>query len=170
MAKNDIESAHRLIPVHPADQPLQAMEWKGQIYVDPMLPFGLRSAPKLLNVVANVLEWHLRQRGIQHIFHYLPALTSSAETTIATGDCTTSSETNRGHGDRHDPGQDDGTGNPRCYHHLFAHSLTPTPATQFEMSISSTEVSEEGGTVASNRSPSSSNKLWWHKCKETARL
>ena len=48
--------------------------------------------------------------------------------------------------------------------------VTPTSATQFEMGISSTEVSEEGGTVASNRSPSSSNKLWWHKCKETARL
>ena len=73
------------------------------------------------------------------------ALMSLVETTIATGDCTTSSDTNRGRGDRHDPGQDDGTGNPRCYHHLFAQSLTPTSATQFEMGISSTEVSEEGG-------------------------
>ena len=71
MAKIDNESAHRLILVHPADQPLQAMEWKGQIYMDPMLPFGLRLAPKLFNAVADALEWHLRQRGIQHIFHYL---------------------------------------------------------------------------------------------------
>ena len=30
MAKIDIESAYRLIPVHPTDRPLQAMEWKGK--------------------------------------------------------------------------------------------------------------------------------------------
>ena len=71
MAKIDIESAYRLIPVHPTDRPLQAMEWNGQIYIDPMLPFGLRSAPKLFNAVADALEWYLRQRGIQHVFHYL---------------------------------------------------------------------------------------------------
>ena len=71
MAKVDIESAYRLIPVHPTDRPLQAMEWKGQVYVDPMLPFGLQSAPKLFNAIADALEWHLKQRGIQHIFHYL---------------------------------------------------------------------------------------------------
>ena len=71
MAKIYIESAYRLIPVHSTDRLLQAMEWKGQIYVDPMLPFGMRSAQKLFNAVADALKWHLRQRGIQHIFHYL---------------------------------------------------------------------------------------------------
>ena len=71
LAKFDVESAYRLIPVHPTDRPLQAMEWRGQIYVDPKLPFGLRSAPKLFNAVADALEWHLRQKGIKHIFHYL---------------------------------------------------------------------------------------------------
>ena len=39
--------------------------------MDPMLPFELRSAPKLFNMVADALEWHLRRRGIQHIFHYV---------------------------------------------------------------------------------------------------
>ena len=71
LAKADIESAYRLIPVHPIDRPLQAMEWKGQIYIDPMLPFGLQSAPKLFIAVADALEWHLKQRGIRHVFHYL---------------------------------------------------------------------------------------------------
>ena len=37
--------------MHPSDRPLQAMEWEGAIYVDPMLPFGLRSAPKIFNVI-----------------------------------------------------------------------------------------------------------------------
>ena len=71
LAKVDIESAYRLVPVHPLDRPLQAMEWKGRLYVDPMLPFGLRSAPKIFNALANGLEWHLRDQGISNVFHYL---------------------------------------------------------------------------------------------------
>lgn len=71
MAKVDIESAYRLIPVHPEDRPLLVIEWKGKLYVDPMLPFGLRSAPKILNATADALEWCLRQRGVGNIFHYL---------------------------------------------------------------------------------------------------
>ena len=42
MAKVDIEAAYRLVPVHPHDRPLLGMEWKGQVFADPMLPFGLR--------------------------------------------------------------------------------------------------------------------------------
>ena len=71
LAKMDIESAYRLIPVHPQDRPLQAVQWGGAIYVDPMLPFGLRSAPKIFNAVADALEWCARQRGSHQVFHYL---------------------------------------------------------------------------------------------------
>ena len=71
LAKIDIESAYRLVPVHPLDRPLQAVEWGGAIYVDPMLPFGLCSAPKLFNAVADALDWYLRDCGIRHVFHYL---------------------------------------------------------------------------------------------------
>lgn len=71
LAKVDIESAYRLVPVHPSDRPLQAMEWEGAIYIDPMLPFGLRSAPKIFNALADGLEWCLRRQGIHNIAHYL---------------------------------------------------------------------------------------------------
>ena len=71
LAKIDIEAAYRLVPVHPHDRPLQAMHWAGEVYIDPMLPFGLRSAPKIFNAIADGLEWYLRQLGIQHVFHYL---------------------------------------------------------------------------------------------------
>ncbi len=71
LAKMDIEAAYRLIPVHPHDRVLQGMEWDGRIYVDPCLPFGLRSAPKIFNVVADGLCWCLRQAGIQFVLHYL---------------------------------------------------------------------------------------------------
>ena len=36
-----------------------------------MLPFGLRSAPKIFNAVADTLHWHLAQGGIRYLYHYL---------------------------------------------------------------------------------------------------
>ena len=36
-----------------------------------MLPFGLRSAPKIFTAVADGLEWIIRQRGVRNIDHYL---------------------------------------------------------------------------------------------------
>ena len=71
LAKVDIESAYRLIPVHPADRCLQAIQWENHIFIDSMLPFGLRSAPKIFNAVADALHWYLQQSGIPLLFHYL---------------------------------------------------------------------------------------------------
>ena len=61
LAKADIESAYRLIPVHPQDRPLLAVRWNGEIFIDVMLPFGLRSAAKIFNAVADALNWHLQR-------------------------------------------------------------------------------------------------------------
>ena len=55
----------------PQDRILQAVQWNDIIYVDLMLPFGLRSAPKLLNAIADALEWILHQQGIAFCKHYL---------------------------------------------------------------------------------------------------
>ena len=71
LAKVDIEAAYRLIPVHPQDRVLQGIQWNSMTYIDPMLPFGLRSAPKIFNTVADGLHWHLVQAGISFLFHYL---------------------------------------------------------------------------------------------------
>ena len=46
LAKIDIESTFRNIPVHPNDRHLLRMRWCNQLYIDTILPFGLRSAPK----------------------------------------------------------------------------------------------------------------------------
>ena len=59
VAKFDTESAYRLIPVHSDDRPLLGMMWRDKLYVDTTLPFGLRSAPKILNAVADALQWPL---------------------------------------------------------------------------------------------------------------
>ena len=71
LAKLDVKSAYRLIPVHPLDRPLLGIEWQGSAYMDGMLPFGLRSAPKIFTAVADALEWILRRQGVVHVDHYL---------------------------------------------------------------------------------------------------
>ena len=71
LAKIDIKSAYRLIPVHPSNRTMLDIQWNGNLYVDCMLPFGLRSAPKIFNAVADALEWCIAQKGVRHIFHYL---------------------------------------------------------------------------------------------------
>ena len=71
LAKIDIKSAFRLIPVHPADRHVLAMEWQGAIYSDTCLPFVLRSAPKLFSVLADLMEWILLIQGVTFLLHYL---------------------------------------------------------------------------------------------------
>ena len=71
LAKIDIKSAFRLLPVHPCDRHLLAMDWNRDIYIDTCLRFGLRSAPKLFNVLADLLSWILTQKQISPVLHYL---------------------------------------------------------------------------------------------------
>ena len=47
MAKVDVKSAYRVVPVHPDDRWLQEIKWEGSLYIDTTLAFGLRSAPKI---------------------------------------------------------------------------------------------------------------------------
>ena len=70
MAKFDMESTYRIVPVHPEDRVLLGMRWKGKLYIDTALPFGLRSAPKIFNSLADALAWGLSSRGVT-VLHYL---------------------------------------------------------------------------------------------------
>ena len=36
-----------------------------------MLPFGLCSAPKIFNAVADAFEWCIAKAGVQVLYHYL---------------------------------------------------------------------------------------------------
>ena len=71
LAKFDIASAYRTVPVHPVDRLLLGMVWRGDLYVDGALPFGLRSAPKLFTAIADALLWIMGQHGVSHALHYL---------------------------------------------------------------------------------------------------
>ncbi len=43
------------------------MKWKGALYIDTTLPFGLRSAPKIFNAV---LLWIMGTQGVSKGIHY----------------------------------------------------------------------------------------------------
>ena len=67
----DVKQAYRNVPIHPDDRPLLAMQWNGKIYVDKVLPFGLRSAPIIFTALADALQWIIQQRGVRYIFDYI---------------------------------------------------------------------------------------------------
>ena len=57
LAKIDIKSAYRMVPVCPGERRWLGMEMNGQMYIDGMLPFGLRSVPKRFNAALLRKEW-----------------------------------------------------------------------------------------------------------------
>ena len=71
LAKADIKAAYRLVPVHPQDRPLIAMQWQERVYLDTALPFGLQSAPKLFNALADAIERCTKNQGASQLWHYL---------------------------------------------------------------------------------------------------
>ena len=70
LVKADITEAYRMVPVHPCDQHLLGVQWEGNVYVDLVLSFGLRSAPSIFLAVADALQWILVQKGLK-VLHYL---------------------------------------------------------------------------------------------------
>ena len=71
LAKVDIKNAFHLLPVNPADISLLGMKWRNTVYIDTCLPFGLRSAPRLFNILADLLTWSAQQNRITFVIHYL---------------------------------------------------------------------------------------------------
>jgi len=57
MAKMDIKSAYRSIPVAPSDRKILGFHWSEEVYIDKVLPFGLCSAPIIFLAVADALLW-----------------------------------------------------------------------------------------------------------------
>jgi len=47
------------------------MRWQGKVYIDKVLPFGLRSAPLIFSAVADTLQLIMGQEGVTWLVHYL---------------------------------------------------------------------------------------------------
>ena len=71
LAKFDLESAYRLVPVHPVDCLLLGVKWAGEVFVDGALLFELHSAPKLFTAVADALLWVMGAHCLETGMHYL---------------------------------------------------------------------------------------------------
>ena len=72
MAKTDIESAFRLIQVHPNDWELLGMNWNGGFYFEKFLLIGLRGGPFLFNQYATAIHWILEHKCvISYVTHFL---------------------------------------------------------------------------------------------------
>lgn len=72
MAKADIESAFRLLPVHPESFRLLGCIWDGAYYVDRCLPMGCSISCAFFEMFSSFLEWVVRDvSGINSVIHYL---------------------------------------------------------------------------------------------------
>ena len=71
MAKSDIESAFRLLPIHPGDFHLLGLKNNDLYYVDKCLPMGAASAPALFETFSSLIEWSARENAHgDRILHY----------------------------------------------------------------------------------------------------
>ena len=81
LAKIDIDSAFCNVLVHPHHRHLLGMIWNQQLYVDTVLPFGLRSpSPPIFNAIAAALHWTAIQRGVSYLDHFLDDFLPAAAT------------------------------------------------------------------------------------------
>ena len=72
LAKFDVESAYRIIPVYSHDCYLLDIKSQGKYFIDLALPFGLRSAPFMFSSFADQPERILKHNyEIQFLLHYL---------------------------------------------------------------------------------------------------
>ena len=71
LAKVDLKHTFHQCPVCSADWPLLGYTWEDKYYFDVRLPFGLRSAPALFNMLADAIHWICLARGVGDLEHYL---------------------------------------------------------------------------------------------------
>src|SRR5437667_8040899 len=71
MMKRDLKTAFRHVPISPCDYWLLVFEWNGQFFVDMFLPLGLRTAPRIFNLFAEVLHWVFETLKEWNVTHYL---------------------------------------------------------------------------------------------------
>lgn len=61
MTKTDVESAFRLLPVHPQSVYLLGCCWQGSYFVDRCLPMGCSISCALFEAFSSFFEWAVRE-------------------------------------------------------------------------------------------------------------
>ena len=72
MAKTDVRSAFRIVPVHPSDYPLLGFQWKYKWYYDKTLPMGCSSSYQMFEDLSTAMERVAKNKlQIPDILHIL---------------------------------------------------------------------------------------------------
>lgn len=72
MAKFNVQNAYCIVPVHPEDHQLLGMKWRRALYVDMVVPFGVRSVLYIFTCLADLVEWIATWNyGVTFLIHYL---------------------------------------------------------------------------------------------------
>ena len=71
MAKADIESAFRLLPINPSDFELLGIKFQGRYFVDKALPMGASCSPFYFETFSTFLEWATKRAAdTNNVSHY----------------------------------------------------------------------------------------------------
>ena len=72
LAKTNIKSAFRTIPIRPADYNLLGIYWRGGYYFDRCLAMGLSSSCKTFEALSTAIQWIAQTKlGISYMLHLL---------------------------------------------------------------------------------------------------
>ena len=72
LAKTDIKSAFRILPVNPQDYHLLGIKWNGQYYYDKCMPMGCASSCKTFETFSTAIDWIAQDKlGIANLIHLL---------------------------------------------------------------------------------------------------
>ena len=72
LAKTDIKSAFRILPINPVDYDLLGTKWKNKYYYDHCMPMGCSSSCKTFETFSSAFEWIARTKfKIPHVLHLL---------------------------------------------------------------------------------------------------
>ena len=72
LAKSDVKSAFRIIPIHPKDYPLLGMKWNNHYYFDRCLPMGASSSCAIFEKFSSAIEWIVQSKiGNATVLHVL---------------------------------------------------------------------------------------------------
>lgn len=72
LAKTDVRSAFRILPVHPDDYNLLGFKWEGKYYYDRCLPMGCRTSCKIFEAFSTALELVAKHKlGVTAMVHIL---------------------------------------------------------------------------------------------------
>ena len=72
LAKADIESAFRILPIHPNDYLLLGFQWENQFYFDKRLPMGASTSCQNFEEFSKALQWILKNKfSVDMVSHIL---------------------------------------------------------------------------------------------------